>query len=429
VSSIRGRLLAALLFAALVSIALTVVVATLTLRHNAGERQRATLERVGDVLAGPLASTLPGGGPGTVRVVRAYGLNGRPQLVRGRLRRLALATVPAKGETAGTLHAPRGTVSYATRDTAHGRIVFVSGARSRLIDSPPLGRTVLLAGLGATLVALVLSVLLARRLARPVRDVASAAKRLARGDRDVAVPVAGPDELADLARAFNAMASELHAARDAERQFLLSVSHELKTPLTVVRGYAEAIGDGAVPAATGAAVITEEAARLERLVADLLDLAKLEQARFAVAAEPIDLRAVADAVVQRHAVRAATLGIGLVSAGAQSAPARGDFDRTLQAASNLVENALRVLPPGGRVRVEALPGRLTVGDDGPGIAPTDLSRAFERFFLHDRYRSDRPVGSGLGLALVSELAQAMGGRATVTSAPGAGTAFMLELAV
>jgi signal transduction histidine kinase len=429
VSSIRGRLLAALLLAALVSIALTVVVATVTLRHNAGERQRATLERVGDLLAAPLASTLPGGGPGTVRVVRANGLNGRPQVVRGRLRRLALAAVPAKGETAGTLHAPRGTVSYTTRNTADGRIVFVSGARSRLIDSPPLGSTVLLAGLGATLVALALSVLLARRLARPLREVASAAQRLARGERDVAVPVAGPDELADLARAFNAMAGELHAARDAERQFLLSVSHELKTPLTAVRGYAEAIGDGAIPAATGAAVISKEAVRLERLVADLLDLARLEQARFAVAAEPIDLHAVAGAVVQRHAVRADTLGIGLTADGVRPAPALGDFDRTLQAASNLVENALRVLPPGGHVHIEAQPGRLTVGDDGPGIAAADLPRAFERFFLHDRYRSDRAVGSGLGLALVSELAQAMGGRATVTSAPGTGTAFTLELAV
>jgi two-component system sensor histidine kinase BaeS len=239
--------------------------------------------------------------------------------------------------------------------------------------------------------------------------------------------VHGHDELSELAVAFNTMSGELARAREAERMFLESVSHELKTPLTSIRGYAEAVDEGAVAPAEGGSVIAAEADRLDRLVQDLLDLARLGRAGFAVASEPVDLAAVANDAVERHRRRAQQLSVQLSGHGGDDAWALGDAQRLLQATSNLVENALRLTPAGGAVAVRAEPGRIVVSDTGPGLAPDDLPRAFERFYLHDRYRSERPVGSGLGLAIVKELVAAMGGSVQAAARPSGGAEFTLQL--
>jgi two-component system sensor histidine kinase BaeS len=243
------------------------------------------------------------------------------------------------------------------------------------------------------------------------------------------VPVEGAAEIATLAQAFNALAEQLRRAQEAERDFLLSVSHELKTPLTSIRGYAEAVEDGAVDPREAASVVSAEARRLERLVRDLLDLARMHKTDFSVLNTEIDLGEIAQDAARRYQPQAEAFGVSLLALADGAAPAVGDADRVLQVVSNLVENALRLTPPGGEVRVVAGPGVLRVEDTGPGLADDDRDRAFERFYLHERYGRERPVGSGLGLAIVKELTLAMGGSVEVASEPGLLTVFTVRLRV
>jgi two-component system, OmpR family, sensor kinase len=270
---------------------------------------------------------------------------------------------------------------------------------------------------------------LARRIARPVHRVAEASRSLARGAHPEPVPAEGATELATLARAFNDLAEQLARAQEAERSFLLSVSHELKTPLTAIRGYAEALAEGAVEPHEAAATVAAEAARLERLVRDLLDLARMNRTDFSVHPSDIDLGEVADDAVRRYQQQAAGFGVALSAESDGPAPAVADADRMLQVVSNLVENALRLAPPGGSVRVVSEPGILRVEDTGPGLEEEERARAFERFFLHERYGRERPVGTGLGLAIVKELTEAMGGTVEVSSEPGRLTTFTVRLGV
>ena len=223
------------------------------------------------------------------------------------------------------------------------------------------------------------------------------------------------------------MVEQLAASRDAERAFLLSVSHELKTPLTAIRGYAEGLGEGAFEPGEAARVIATESGRLERLVRDLLDLARMNRSEFSVRSEAVDLAEIAREAARRHEPTARGLGVEL-RAVAGAAWVTGDADRILQIASNLVENALRETPAGGTVTVEADGARLVVSDTGPGIPADDLPHAFERFYLYDKIGRDRLIGSGLGLAIVRQLATAMGGTVDVESSA-AGTMFTVTLRV
>jgi two-component system sensor histidine kinase BaeS len=210
------------------------------------------------------------------------------------------------------------------------------------------------------------------------------------------------------------MVVELDRARAAERAFLLSVSHELKTPLTAIVGYAEALADGTVDVPEAARTLGKEAERLDRLVRDVLDLARINRTDFGVRSEPVDLARLAEECAGRYG----SYGVDVAVDAEPGAAAIADGDRLLQALSNLVENALRVAPAGGCVRIVARPGFVAVVDDGPGLQPDELSHAFERFFLHARYAGRRAVGTGLGLAIVADLVAAMGGRVEVESRPG-----------
>ena len=291
----------------------------------------------------------------------------------------------------------------------------------------PFAYGLLIAALAGSLLAALVAFLLARRISRPVRRVAEAARSLARGAHPDPIPVEGPAELATLATAFNDLAAQLARAREAERNFLLSVSHELKTPLTAIRGYAEAVQDGAIDPREAAVTVAQEAARLERLVHDLLDLARMNKTDFSVHQSEIDLTDVADDAVRRYEGKAADFGVELSAVTDGEAPAIADADRVLQVVSNLVENALRLTPRGGAVRVITAPGELRVEDTGPGLEDDDRSRAFERFYLYERYGRERPVGTGLGLAIVKELTEAMGGTVSVESQPGRRTTFTIRL--
>ena len=286
------------------------------------------------------------------------------------------------------------------------------------------GRALLIGGLVGGALAALASFLSARAIARPIGRVAEASRRLVAGRSPEPLPEEGAAEVQALARAFNETAEQLHHARESERAFLLSVSHELKTPLTAIRGYAEALGEGAASPEEALTIIRREADRLERLVRDLLDLARMNRHEFSVDREEIDLAEVAREAVRRYLPEAGD--VALETLGSVNAPALGDHDRMLQVVSNLVENALRSTPPGGSVTVRAEPGLLAVEDTGLGLPAEDLPRAFERFYLYDR-GSGRRLGTGLGLAIVKELVEAMGGLVEVTSTVGAGTTFTVRL--
>ena len=266
-----------------------------------------------------------------------------------------------------------------------------------------------------------------RRIVEPVQQVAQASVVLADGGTPMAIPTKAPQELSVMAQSFNRMARKLKKAQDTERDFLLSVGHELKTPLTAIDGYAELLADGAVDPKDAAEVLGLESARLRRLIADLLDLARIDRSEFTVVDEPVDLAGTAREVVARFDRLAGTLGVALAADAAQPAPARGDPGRLLQVASNLVENALRATPAAGRVDVVARPALLSVSDTGPGLTEEDLDHAFERFYLHRRHSDGPEVGTGLGLAIVKDLVEAMDGSVEAASEPGAGSTFSVRL--
>ena len=315
---------------------------------------------------------------------------------------------------------------YATRSSGNDVVVLLRTASSVRAESEPFWIAFAAAGALGCLVAAALAAVLARSIARPVLRAARASSRLALGEEPEELPLGGSRELRDLSDSFNSMATQLTRARSAERSFLLSVSHELKTPLTAIRAYSEALDDRVLTPGRAAKVIRTEAARLERLIVDLINLARLDQRRFDIHAEPVDLAEIARESATRHAARARGLGVRIVVRRDDTAPAVADRDRLLQAVSNLVENALRCTPTGGTVTLAAAAGVLSVKDTGPGIAPDELPRAFERFFLYRRYNGDRAVGTGLGLAIVRELALAMGGDVAVESSP-SGTEFTIRL--
>jgi signal transduction histidine kinase len=317
---------------------------------------------------------------------------------------------------------------YATKASGDEIIVLLRTASSVRAESRPFWVALAAAGGIGCLLAAAVAAVLARSIARPVLKVARASRRLAEGREPEPLAVTGPTELQSLAASFNTMADQLRRARAAERSFLLSVSHELKTPLTAIRGYSEALDEGVLTPQRAVRVIRTEAAHLERLIADLISLARLDQQRFDIHPRTVDLAEIAHESATRHAAHARDLGVHLGVEADAAAPATADPDRLLQAVSNLVENALRCTPPGGTVVLIAQPGKLTVEDTGPGIAPDEVSRAFERFFLYRRYNGNRPVGTGLGLAIVRELAQAMGGDASVRTSS-TGTAFTIALPV
>ena len=316
---------------------------------------------------------------------------------------------------------------YAARSTGTEAIVLLRPADRQAADWWPFVIGLALAAVVGAVLAAAVAWLLSRAVARPIARVSAASGELAAGASPAPLPVEGPHEVARLADSFNELSAELQRSQDAERAFLLSVSHELKTPLTSIRGHAEGVRDGVLEPSASGAVIEREARRLERLVGDLLDLARLRRRSFSVAAEQLDLGELAEAAYERHEPAARSLGLRLEVLAEPDALAVGDPDRVLQALSNLVENALRTTPSGGSVQILAGPGRLEVVDDGRGISGADLPQAFERFYLYDRSSDGPRVGTGLGLAIVRELVEAMGGRVDVWSEVGVGSRFSISL--
>jgi two-component system OmpR family sensor kinase len=431
--TLRAQLYLAIAVAVMVSVALSLLAGAYLVHRSVKQQDLKALGRQADLIAAREQRS-----PVPVQQVQSLGFflkTGQQHLAIAGLREAATLLPDDAGAalllgegSQGTLRTSTGTYLFAARPAGKEAVILLRSAKGEADDWRPYGISFLIAGAIGAVLAGVLALLVGRTITRPIKRVVQATRRLAAGSDHTPVPEGGAEELSQLAAGFNHMAEELAKAQHAERAFLLSVSHELKTPLTAIRGHAEALAEEVMTPVEAGGVIQREAVRLERLVRDLLDLARLNHQRgFSVERAVLDLGEVVQETALRYEAQARVYDIELAASSEPGARALADHDRVLQVLSNLVENALRCTPPGGSVSVAAERGRLVVSDTGPGLSPDELPHAFDRFYLYDRYASARKVGTGLGLAIVKELTEAMGGTVSVESRPGAGTTFMVTL--
>jgi signal transduction histidine kinase len=279
-------------------------------------------------------------------------------------------------------------------------------------------------------IAAILVLYFSRRITGPLDALTAAADEIAAGHYAVALPErTGGSEVERLSARFGEMAAKLAESEQLSRNFLMSVSHELRTPLTAIRGHVAALREGVLDEEAARRrsldVIAEEALRLERLVGDVLDLAKLDARRFALLREEVDMRALCERAYATFAEEARGRGIDYKLELGEGAVLVTDGDRVLQIVTNLIANALHWTPQGGEVDLE-LGGRdgevtVAVADTGPGIAPEQRERIFRPFWSGDG------GGTGLGLTIAKELALTLGGRLELDSEPGRGSRFVLVL--
>jgi two-component system sensor histidine kinase BaeS len=345
--------------------------------------------------------------------------------------RAALAT---SGTYSGTLQGALGRALVEARATAAGPWV-VSVLPVTEVDSAlnKATRRVLIGLLVGLLVAGIAALSLARWLTKPLTETAHAARKLAAGERGVVLPAPASAEAAELTTALSALDRALATSEGRQREFLLSISHEMRTPLAAVRGYAEALSDGMIAENELPQVgqtLVRETERLDAFVRDLLELARLQADDFTIHAVQVDVGALLDHVRTAWSAKATSLQVSLSVSGTTPTPVAADPQRLRQVVDGLVENALRATPAGGRVAVTVRPAPgsyvVDVSDTGPGLAPEDLDVAFDRGALHAKYRQTRPVGTGLGLSIAARLVARMGG--TLTAANGAsGAVFTVHL--
>ncbi|MEU9014824.1 HAMP domain-containing sensor histidine kinase [Streptomyces sp. NPDC048479] len=278
--------------------------------------------------------------------------------------------------------------------------------------------------------------LLARRIARPLATAAQIAHRLADGERGVPAPVDGPRETADIGRALNVLDKALAHSENRQREFLLSVSHDLRTPLTALQGYAEALADGLVEPdqlPEVGSILADETRRLDRFLEDLLDLARLEADDFRLDTAPTDISALVAEAAAFWAGPCARHGVDLRLEQSGQPVVDTDAFRVRQLIDGLVQNALRVTPEGAPLvlavhAAAAGAAELQVRDGGPGLSDDDVRIAFDSGALHERYRGTRPVGSGLGLAIAHRLTGRLGGAIAVEGrGPEGGACFTVTL--
>lgn len=308
---------------------------------------------------------------------------------------------------------------------------------SQQFETRPLGqagRYLLWTGAFALLVAAFVAALLARRMTRPIAAMQTTAGRIAAGDLGARVDAGkiSDVELASLARSIDAMAADLETARDHEHQFLLGISHDLRTPLTSIRGYAEAIADGTISTsserARAAEVITSESRRLERLVSDLLDLARLDAREFSMRPVVVDAATVVRAVADGLAPTAAQWDVHLEVVRTDEATVEVDPERLAQVVANLLENALKHAASvvHASVAIEGAALVVRVDDDGPGVPAEERERIFDRLYT-GRGTPSRKIGTGIGLAVVRELTSAMGGHVSCEPREEGGTRFVVRI--
>lgn len=294
---------------------------------------------------------------------------------------------------------------------------------------------------GAGLVSLILSALLAwwitRSVSRPLQAMAGASEAMAEGDYDQQVTPSGPEEVRRVAHSFNTMATQVKRTQQAQRDFVANVSHDLKTPITSISGWSQALLDGTAVSPQkqqqAAAVIHSESQRMSRMVRQLLDLARIESGQLQLERGPVDLVGLLQDVRRMFTVQAGEAGVELTLETTPLSPVSGDRDRLTQLFANLVDNAITYTPPGGRVSLSLQrAGEMAlvqVKDTGPGMDEAEVKRIFERFYQVDKSRSGERRGAGLGLAIVRELVEAHNGRVRVHSRPGEGSTFSVQLPI
>lgn len=278
-------------------------------------------------------------------------------------------------------------------------------------------------------------ILIARLISKPVGDLAAAARRIGQGERGARIPARGSREIVELTEAFNKMAGDLERADTLRSNLMADVSHELRTPLTVLEGNLRAALDHVVTLDdAGVANLYGQIRHLIRLVGDLRELALAETRALTLDLQPADIKALVDETIQALEPLAAEKGVAITSDMGGLPPARVDAGRIRQALINLLSNALRHTPEGGKIVVRAVVRkselRLSVEDTGDGLRPEQLERVFDRFYRADESRSRETGGTGLGLAIVKAIAEAHGGRVEARSGgPGKGCAFSLTLPI
>ena len=319
------------------------------------------------------------------------------------------------------------------------REIFGAALRDRFEEPPPsrfaraINRSLLWAGIAAGVGGILLVSLVSRRSLAPVRALNVAARRLGEGDLSQRVPDPGRDEIGELGHTFNAMAEELESAERQRRNMVADVAHELRTPLSNIQGYVEAVRDGLLePDASTLGTIHQQVAYLSHLVEDLRLLAETEGGDFRLNREPDSLEAAIGRSVEAFRARAEAKQVS-IDASIPSMPLVA-FDRTRieQVIGNLLENAIRHTPSGGRVTVsaeaeDASVVRVIVADTGEGIPQELLPYVFERFYRVDRSRARTTGGAGLGLTIAKQLVEAHGGSIRAESTPGEGSRFSFDL--
>ncbi len=320
---------------------------------------------------------------------------------------------------------PDSEIAFAQRLLSNRRLLFTLPQESlSLIDAVAifggglwgvLWQAALFGLAGAGLLAVVVS----RTIARPLQRLAQAAESVAKGDYDQRVAARGPTEIREVAGAFNDMSEQVKLNNEAQRELLANVSHDLKTPLTSIQGYSQAIMDGTAPdTRKAAAIIHEEAGRLTRLVMLLTELARIRAGRLTMRQDTLDLAAMVEAMAEKIEVVAQKKHIRLATDISPVPMIRGDGDRLAQVINNLLSNAVKYTPDGGGVLAKVHPTdggvAITVRDTGIGIPPDDLTRVFERFYQVDKARGPTR-GHGLGLAITKEIIEAHQGKVDVAS--------------
>jgi signal transduction histidine kinase len=335
---------------------------------------------------------------------------------------------------------------YRASRLQNGRVLIVAAPRPRVplldIFTDELLLPILQGGLIALLFSLVLAFALSRWVADPLQQVVVAARNYPKGSEAIKpISPRGPHEVQDLTRACNAMIERVNSTQKSQRDFVANVSHELKTPLTSIRGFAQAILDGTADTAEArkqaAQIIYNEAGRMHRMALDLLDLARFEAGTADLKMSRVDLGALLRGVVEKFAPQAQKAGVDLhVDLPVDLPTLVGDGDRLAQVFTNLVENALKYTPAHGQVTLSAAHVgneiELCVTDTGKGIPEEALPRLFERFYQVDPARAGGETaavrrGAGLGLAIAQEIIQAHGGRISVRSQLEHGTTFVVRL--
>jgi len=318
-----------------------------------------------------------------------------------------------------------------------GRISLLFSQRLREVLSDDLLPPLIQGGFAAMILALAFSFWMAHWVSAPLKRMADATGIVSSGELSK-VPDQGPDEVRYLTMAFNQMTSQLVASQKSQKDFIANVSHELKTPITSIKGFAQAILDGAVKSLddleNAANVIHSEAERMHRLVIALLDLARLEAGTIDMVKQPVDLDILLKHVVMKFGPLADAGKISISFSGGNLPTTLGDGDRLMQVFTNFVDNAIKSTPEGGSVTLDSSIDDdqiyVKVQDTGKGIKPDEVVRIFERFYQVDKSRAGLAGrGTGLGLSIAKEIVQAHGGSIHVSSQPGQGSLFMVKIPV